>query len=123
MCGTNETRTLLPLASAAPHACSCCSPAVETQDAVRADAPSGSRAEASGPQYDVGTQYDVEGLTCGHCVQTVERAVAGVAGVESAAVTLVPGGTSQLTIRGNAQREALADAVRSSGYILAGAVK
>ncbi|TQJ38128.1 hypothetical protein FBY33_0120 [Arthrobacter sp. SLBN-112] len=34
---------------------------------------------------------------------------------------LVPGGTSRLTITGTAEREALAEAISSSGYVLAGA--
>ncbi|HEX9226018.1 MAG TPA: cation transporter [Arthrobacter sp.] len=63
----------------------------------------------------------MEGLTCGHCVQTVEKAVAGVSGVELATVDLVPGGTSRLSVTGTADHEALTEAVRSSGYVLTGA--
>ena len=114
MCGTTETRTQLPLASAAQHGCSCCSPSGAAQDAAPATATAASPAAASGPEYAL------EGLTCGHCVQTVEKAVAGLAGVETATVKLVAGGTSRLTITGSAQPEALAEAVRSSGYVLAG---
>jgi copper chaperone len=36
-------------------------------------------------------------------------------------VDLVPGGTSRLSVTGTADRQALAEAVRSSGYVLAGA--
>ncbi|UKA68435.1 heavy-metal-associated domain-containing protein [Arthrobacter sp. FW306-05-C] len=111
MCGTTEPRTQLPLASAAQHACACCSPAADT--AADASA-SGAAVQASG------TQYVLEGLTCGHCVQTVEKAVSAVAGVESATVDLVPGGASQLRVTGTAGREELAKAVRSSGYVMAG---
>jgi copper chaperone CopZ len=60
-------------------------------------------------------------LTCGHCVQTVEKAVSRVSGVELATVDLVPGGTSRLRVTGTADQEALAEAVRSSGYVLTGA--
>ncbi|KUM37455.1 hypothetical protein AR539_09375 [Arthrobacter sp. EPSL27] len=63
----------------------------------------------------------MEGLTCGHCVQTVEKAVSRVSGVESAAVDLVPGGTSRLSVTGTVDRAALTEAVRSSGYALTGA--
>jgi copper chaperone CopZ len=63
----------------------------------------------------------LEGLTCGHCVQTVEKAVSGVAGVELATVDLVPGGRSRLNVTGTADQEALTEAVRSSGYVLTGA--
>ncbi|MET3141349.1 UNVERIFIED_ORG: copper chaperone CopZ [Arthrobacter sp. UYEF10] len=113
MCGTTETRTQLPLASTAQHGCSCCSPTAETQ--VGAPTAGTSEVQASG------AQYALEGLTCGHCVQTVEQAVSRVSGVESAQVDLVPGGTSRLSITGTADREALAEAVSSSGYVLAGA--
>ncbi|MEO5321596.1 heavy metal-associated domain-containing protein [Arthrobacter sp. CC3] len=111
MCGTPETRTQLPLASAAQHACSCCSPA-----ATKTAAPAAEYRAAPAS----GAQYALEGLTCGHCVQTVERAVSGVSGVDSATVELVPGGTSRLNVTGSADPDALAKAVRSSGYVLAG---
>ena len=113
MCGTTETRTQLPLASTAEHGCSCCAPAAETKPAAAAAGTS--EAQASG------AQYALEGLTCGHCVQTVEKAVSRVPGVRSAAVGLVPGGTSSLTVTGTADQEALTAAVRSSGYALTGA--
>jgi copper chaperone len=110
MCGTSETRTQLPLASTAQHGCSCCSPADEMQDAAP-------EAAVQAP----GSQYTLEGLTCGHCVQTVEKAVSAVSGVELATVDLTPGGTSRLLVTGTADQEALAEAVRSSGYVLTGA--
>ncbi|MGX1159927.1 copper chaperone CopZ [Arthrobacter sp. SLBN-100] len=113
MCGTTESRTLLPLASKEQQGCSCCSPATETRATVTAAA----QPEALGSD----AQYALEGLTCGHCVRTVEEAVSGVAGVESATVDLVPGGTSRLSVTGAVDLEALAEAVRSSGYVLAGA--
>ena len=113
MCGTTEPRTQLPLASTAQHGCGCCSPAAETQAAAPATG-------TSEPQVS-GAQYALEGLTCGHCVQTVEKAVSGVSGVDLATVDLVPGGTSGLSVTGTADQEALAEAVRSSGYVLTGA--
>lgn len=113
MCGTPETRTRLPMASTAQTGCSCCSPAGETQagtqDAVQPVIPAAS------------SEYSLEGLTCGHCVQTVENAVSGVPGVRTATVDLVAGGTSRLSITGTADLAALAAAVRSSGYVLTGA--
>ncbi|MBD1540389.1 heavy-metal-associated domain-containing protein [Pseudarthrobacter oxydans] len=111
MCGTSESRTQLPVAAAAQHGCSCCSPAADTRTSASA---------AAQPQGS-GAQYALEGLTCGHCVQTVEKAVSGVPGVRSATVDLVPGGTSRLNVTGTADQDALARAVRSSGYALAGA--
>ena len=113
MCGTTQSRTQLPLASTARHGCSCCSPAAETDAAVPAAEKSEIQASSA--------QYALEGLTCGHCVQTVEKAVSRVSGIQSATVSLVPGGTSRLIVTGTADHEALAEAVRSSGYALAGA--
>lgn len=103
MCGT-ESRAQLPLASSEQHGCSCCSP--------------GSGKQTAAPVS--GTEYALEGLTCGHCVETVEKAVSGVAGVRSASVDLVPGGTSRLTVAGTPEASALREAVRSSGYVLVG---
>ena len=113
MCGTSGSRTQLPLAAAAQHGCGCCSPAAENRAAASVTARP--QAQASG------AQYALEGLTCGHCVQTVEKAVSGVSGVQSASVDLVPGGTSRLNVTGAHNPDALAEAVRSSGYALAGA--
>lgn len=112
MCGTPETRAHLPLASTAQHACNCCSPAAQTTAAPAAEHPA---APASG------SQFALEGLTCGHCVRTVEQAVSSVRGVKSATVDLVPGGTSRLNVAGTADPDAVAEAVRSSGYVLAAA--
>lgn len=113
MCGTSESRTELPLASAAQSGCGCCSPASDTRAAS---------STAARPQVQASVaQYALEGLTCAHCVRTVEKALSGVAGVRSATVELVPGGTSRLNVTGTADQEALAEAIRSSGYALAGA--
>lgn len=112
MCGTSESRTQL-LAAAAQHGCSCCSPAADTRTSTSAAV----QPQAQGS----GAQYALEGLTCGHCVQTVEKAVSGVPGVRSATVDLVPGGTSRLNVTGTADPDVLAKAIRASGYALAGA--
>jgi copper chaperone CopZ len=93
--------------------CSCCTPAADTLP--------GAAAAAQPEVQGSGAQCALEGLTCGHCVQTVEKAVSGVSGVHSASVDLVPGGTSRLNITGTCDPGALAEAVRSSGYALAGA--
>jgi copper chaperone len=101
MCGP-ENRTELPLASAATG-CACCSTEASTPSA------------ASGSS---GTEFAVEGLTCGHCVQTVQKAVSALEGVESASVDLVPGGRSRLTVAGKADNSAVREAVTSAGYTL-----
>lgn len=105
-----ENRTALPLASSA--GCSCCSPAGHAPKApsavVISDAGTGSR-----------RTFALEGLTCGHCVQTVEKAVSALVGVEQASVDLVAGGRSGLTVAGTVSDAAVRQAVTSAGYSLA----
>ena len=99
MCGT-ETQTELPLAAPEQSGCGCCSAGARTTAPPAAD----------------GSVYSLEGLTCGHCVQSVERAVAALDGVESATVELVAGGTSRLAVAGTASADAVRDAVTRAGY-------
>lgn len=100
MCGT-ESRTELPLASSATG-CSCCS----------TEAPNSS-ATTTGD-----AEYVLEGLTCGHCVETVQKAVSALDGVDDASIDLVPGGRSRLVISGSADDTAVRDAVASAGCSL-----
>ncbi|TVU62008.1 heavy-metal-associated domain-containing protein [Paenarthrobacter nitroguajacolicus] len=65
-----------------------------------------------------GVEYAIEGLTCGGCVASVEKAVAALDGVDTATVALVPGGISRLTVAGPAGLSAVRDAVASAGYSL-----
>jgi copper chaperone len=106
----SENRTALPLASTA--GCSCCSPAGHAQKAPAAVVISGNGTPSR-------RTFAVEGLTCGHCVQSVEKAVSALDGVESASVELVPGGRSGLTVAGSASDAAVRQAVTSAGYSLA----
>jgi copper chaperone CopZ len=99
MCGI-ESRKELPLVSAA-SGCSCCSTETANEVTAAGDA-----------------EYALEGLTCGHCVQTVEKAVTAVAGVDAASVELVPGGRSRLVVSGAVAAAELRDAVASAGYSL-----
>ena len=101
MCGA-ESRKELPLV-ASGSGCGCCSPAVSGE----------SRATAGD------AEYQLEGLTCGHCVASVEEAARAVAGVEAASVELKPGGLSRLVVSGAADDEAVRDAVVAAGYSLA----
>jgi copper chaperone len=91
----------LPIAIASAG-CGCCSP----------QAPANSMTAAAD------AEYELEGLTCGHCAASVEKAVSTVDGVNSAAVALVPGGLSRLVISGAAAEAAVRDAVTSAGYCL-----
>jgi copper chaperone len=100
MCGS-EFRKELPLAFSA-SGCSCCS----------AQAPEESLATAGG------AEYALEGLTCGHCVETVRKAVTAIDGVGAASVELVAGGRSRLVVSGSVADAAVRDAVSSAGYAL-----
>ena len=106
MCGTG-TRKDLNLTPATDTGCTCCSP----DQAAVVSAP-------SVPSGAPGTRYGLEGLTCGHCVKTVETAVSAVPGVESATVGLVTAGISTLSVIGGASRESVQAAVENAGYSL-----
>ncbi|WP_043807204.1 heavy-metal-associated domain-containing protein [Paenarthrobacter aurescens] len=94
----SRNRYPLPLAQEAAG-CSCCSSEPPTSAA------------------DTGAvEFSVEGLTCGHCVRTVEDAVRALDGVESASVELVSGGRSRLHVSGKAAGAAIREAVSSAGY-------
>jgi copper chaperone len=112
-----ETRTQLPLLSAAAG-CGCCSPAAVAPSARSAVAmdDGGARDSAAPNDAVVTAEFPVEGLTCGHCVKSVEEAVSAVDGVQDATVNLVPGGRSHLVVVGPADHAAVRDAVTSAGY-------
>ena len=58
-------------------------------------------------------QINIQGMTCGHCVQHVKTALMQVPGVDTALVDLQTG-TAQVT--GTAAPEALLAAVEEEGY-------
>ncbi|WP_232686763.1 heavy-metal-associated domain-containing protein [Halobacterium zhouii] len=55
----------------------------------------------------------VEGMTCGHCEQTVEDALEGVDGVTSANADRE---TESVTVDGDADSDSLVRAVDDAGY-------
>ena len=55
----------------------------------------------------------VEGMTCGHCAQTVTKAVESVPAVERALVDLKAG---EVTIEGSADERAVRQAIEDAGY-------
>ena len=113
-------RPQLPLASSG---CSCCAPAHSAQPATTlpATAPQESPAAVVNSEADASAQrsFSVEGMTCGHCVRSVETAVSALPGVSSASVHLVPGGRSRLTVAGTAADADVSQAVTAAGYALA----
>lgn len=57
----------------------------------------------------------VEGMTCGHCKQSVEGALEKLDGVTSAAVDLEAGDVT-VTHEDNVTKEAMSEAIESQGY-------
>ena len=58
------------------------------------------------------TPIEIKGMTCGHCVAAVKKALEGVPGVERADVDLAAG---RATVVGSPERAALLAAVREEG--------
>ncbi|WP_298140089.1 heavy-metal-associated domain-containing protein [Acidiferrobacter sp.] len=59
------------------------------------------------------TTLRITGMTCGHCVAAVTKALQGVPGVESAQVNLE---RAEGVIKGSAPAEQLIKAVEGAGY-------
>lgn len=62
---------------------------------------------------DMQTTITVEGMSCGHCEQTVEEALESVEGVTGAAADREAG---RATVDGTADAAALVAAVEDAGY-------
>lgn len=63
--------------------------------------------------------YHVTGMTCGHCVDAVRSEISAIEGTTVVGIELVPGGTSTVTVEGNATDQQIAEAVDEAGYALA----
>jgi copper chaperone CopZ len=65
--------------------------------------------------------YAVVGMTCGHCVASVDSELRSVPGVTDVSIDLVAGGTSRVTVTSDEPlaRDAVAAAVDEAGYALA----
>jgi copper chaperone len=66
--------------------------------------------------------YDVTGLTCEHCVRAVTSELGGLPGVQDVQVTLVPDGSSQVTVTSGAplaEPAVTAALDEAGGYLLA----
>lgn len=61
------------------------------------------------------TKLRVEGMSCGHCMSRVEKALQAVEGVESAEVNL-GSGTATVEHSPDVSVEILAEAVENAGY-------
>jgi copper chaperone CopZ len=56
---------------------------------------------------------NIEGMACGGCVTAVERALGGVPGVRSVAVSLAD---SKAVVSGTAEPAAMVQAVKTAGF-------
>jgi len=63
------------------------------------------------------TAYDVQGMTCGHCVRSVTAEITGVDGVASVDVDLEKG---TAVVTGDVDPEAVKAAVVEAGYEVTG---
>ncbi len=61
--------------------------------------------------------FDVDGMSCQHCVANVKKHVEAVDGVDSVEVELNPG---KVTVEGSADAEAVKAAITSAGYTVKG---
>lgn len=59
------------------------------------------------------TTLKIDGMSCGHCVAAVEKALKSVGGVQAVTVSLEEGRAS---VQGNADRAAMIAAVAEEGY-------
>ncbi len=68
------------------------------------------------------TTYNVNGMTCGHCVAAVKQELEALDGVSTVEVELVAGGTSPVTVTADQalDDEQVRAAVGEAGYELAG---
>ncbi|MDO4264799.1 MAG: heavy metal-associated domain-containing protein [Deinococcus sp.] len=62
------------------------------------------------------TELSVQGMSCGHCVAAVEKALRAVPGVQLVSVSLEEG---KATVHGNAEQAAMIAAVAEEGYVAA----
>lgn len=102
----NKNNTTLPMATGGAS-CNCCS--VDEK-------PASGSSEAA-----VSARYDVEGMTCAHCVAAVTEEVGAIPGVTGVDVALDPGKTSRVTVRSDAPVDAalVRAAVAEAGYEVA----
>ncbi|MBC5763792.1 cation transporter [Ramlibacter albus] len=60
--------------------------------------------------------FQVQGMSCGHCVKAVTEAVKAV---DPAAEVQVDLGSGKVDVQSTKEREALAEAIREEGYSVA----
>jgi copper chaperone len=71
------------------------------------------RLDSSANQEDIMLKLNVAGMTCGHCAQTVTKAVEAVPAVKRAVVDLKAG---EVAVEGNADEGTVRQAIADAGY-------
>lgn len=98
----------LPIRDTSPGgSCGCCTPQQAT--------------ESSATTKDAVTaEYSVTGLTCGSCAGRVSSALTALDGVQDVQITLVPGGTSTVSVISgqSLDQTSVQDVVEKAGYQL-----
>lgn len=108
---TTPTPPLLPMAS---DGCGCCAPSAPSTPSVKtSSAPAATKTNA-GP--DVPTVYQVTGMTCGHCTDSVTKAVRALPQVDDVQIDLTAGGVSTVTVTGVVPPEMVRRAIEEAGY-------
>jgi copper chaperone len=108
----------LPLTNVSSSGCACCAPA-DTENAQEPKLATEARIEPA--SATVRAEYQVAGMTCGHCSSSVSEALTGLDGVADVQVALVPGGISTVSIAGTrvVPDAEVREAVAEAGYELA----
>ena len=66
------------------------------------------------------SSFAVEGMTCGHCVQSVTEEISALPGVKAVSVELAAGAASQVTVVSDVplDTDSVRSAVDEAGYTL-----
>lgn len=100
-----ETRTELPVTDKDSSGCTCCGTGAGSADsAVIAGSSS--------------VQFQVQGMTCGHCVSSVTEELEEIDGVRNVSVDLAPNGISTVTVDADSRLDStlLHAAIAEAGY-------
>lgn len=113
MCSTPTTKNDLGLTDK-NSGCACGGHSHVQSDVQRHD-------QTAGPV--IREHYQVNGMTCGHCVSSVTEELSGLEGVQSVSVDLNAGGTSRVMVVSSKPipAEAVRAAVSEAGYDLVNA--
>lgn len=102
-----SAHTLLPMAT---NDCSCCGPATDAMVAT------GDHSVGAVETETHAVTYQVEGMTCGHCVGAVVTGVSALDAVDDVQVELVAGGVSSVIVTGRASVDVVRAVIEAADY-------